>query len=914
MHHGSELTVVFIVSVALLAGAATRVFSRRIRVPYTIAMLLLGIGVGLAVRYLHLPGPEVIGHMLEQGAAISPHLIIFVFLPALVFESAFALDVYLFRKNLSIISTLAVPALVVTTVITAGLVVQLTRLSAIGWHWGWITALAFGALISATDPVAVVAILRELGAPKRLGVVIEGESLFNDGTSIVVFTVFLGILTGTATGFHPIEITLEFLKVVIGGVAIGFVLAALVARWISKTFNDPLVEITLTIILAYSAMILAEGMMHVSGVMAVVTAGLYMSEKGKVTISPEVHHFLHQFWELLSYIANTLIFYLVGLVIATQIQRAGLADVVMILAAYVGIMAIRFLVTFGFIPLFRQMGDPISTGEATVASWGGLRGAVSLALALVVSQHPDIPQMIREQVIVVTAGVVLLTILLNGSTIARVLHWFHFDEAPVAERVAQLTAIASVLGDVEAKIDSARQSRDLRTVIWTEVEEDLESRRTNLQDELRRAREELEQAPDIERTAGYWAQALEIERQAYWSSFATGTLGATAAQILDHEVELQLDNLAHGWLEPPESRVTTMISEGSSILDRLKREKNATPAASFGRLSLIYDLSRAEAHGASVVLEALEGLSEMDSSIQTLIRETYQRYLMGAKERLEDLRSHLPEVTTAIETRLAKRIELNFERDGYETLRKRGALSSEVAEHVIGSVSERMKRLRFEGKRFELASFGELCSGTPLYEALDETTQEKIDSLVKELVIPKGEILFREGDPPESMYIVARGAAHIVKVIAGEETILDILGGGEIIGEMALLTGDPRTATIRAATTLTLGQITRADFDRLIMQHPDMRERVWRAFTEREFDTFIRLHPKYHDIDREKRLEWIRNAEVATYAEDEILREGLVFLVTGKVMFHGVVLEAPMIFDSTGDNLQTAGDCRVAYL
>jgi NhaP-type Na+/H+ or K+/H+ antiporter len=220
MPHGPELTVVVIAGLALVAGAATRLFSRRIRVPYTIAMLLLGIGVGLVLRQFE--GAEnAILEMLARGAAISPHLIIFVFLPALVFESAFALEVYAFRKNLGAVGVLAVPALLCSTVLTAALMVWLTSAGGFDWHWGWIAALSFGALASATDPVAVVAILRELGAPKRLGVVIEGESLVNDGTAIVVFSVLLTMLTGVAAvGLAPAAVTLEFTRVVLGGIAV----------------------------------------------------------------------------------------------------------------------------------------------------------------------------------------------------------------------------------------------------------------------------------------------------------------------------------------------------------------------------------------------------------------------------------------------------------------------------------------------------------------------------------------------------------------------------------------------------------------------------------------------------------------------------------------------------------------------
>ncbi|MCP4578823.1 MAG: hypothetical protein GY846_21300, partial [Deltaproteobacteria bacterium] len=166
------------------------------------------------------------------------------------------------------------------------------------WQWGWVTALVFGSLISATDPVAVVAILKELGVSKRLGTLIEGESLLNDGTAIVFFTVLFSVMKHGTGGLVASDVILKFLWVVTGGLATGFILSWIFSIWIGRTFNDPLIEISLTVVLGYLCMLIAEGMLQVSGVMALVVAGLYMGSVGRTRISPEVFHFLHHFWEL----------------------------------------------------------------------------------------------------------------------------------------------------------------------------------------------------------------------------------------------------------------------------------------------------------------------------------------------------------------------------------------------------------------------------------------------------------------------------------------------------------------------------------------------------------------------------------------------------------------------------------------
>jgi len=900
MHHGPEFTVVFLVCVTLALGALMRLIGGRIRVPYTIAILLLGLGAGFALKQVH-EEIDVLA-ILERGKHIRPDLIIFAFLPALVFESSYALDVHAFRKNAGAVVLLAGPALVVSTVLTGLVMVLLTRSS---WEWTLTEALVFGALISATDPVAVVAILRECGAPKRLGVLIEGESLLNDGTSIVVFQVMLAVLIeGGWSNVTAGGTTLDFLITVTGGIGVGLGLALIACWLVDRTFNDPMVEITVTLIIAYASMVIAEGLLHVSGVMAVVTAGLWMGGPGRTHISPEVHHFLHKFWEMLAYIANTLIFFLVGLVVAAQVERARLIDLLLVLAAYVAVMVLRFLITFAFGPLIRMVGDPVSKAEATVMSWGGLRGAVSLALALFVSQHPDIPPALREQVLLVTAGVVLLTILLNGSTTGRLLAMMGFAKPPLAEQVAQLTARASVLHEVEERIDAVSQSRDLRTVSWDEVEKDISQRRALIDTDLTKVRRELVSATGAERAVGFWQQALSIERQAYWWAFAHGTLDPMAARILDREIDVQLDRLAKGGAHAPATRTPAIRGLRGAFARWMQKSGRQFGAVQFGHLSLLYNLSRGEALAAEKVLSELGKLKGIDPDVLEEIRTTYQGYLMAGKERLEDMRSNLPEITRAIETRLAKRIQLNFEREGYEHLAHRGAIDEDVANKALDTVEREMKRLLARPREVELPETADLVRTAPMFSGLDEAALKHLADITLEQVLSPGEVLFREGAKGDSMFIVARGAMHVIKTINGDERVVTVLGGGDILGEMSLLTGEPRTATIRAATTVTVGKINREDFEHLMDTQPDVRQGVWACFARARFDNFLLGIKRYGHLDREARTGWFEQGTHIELKAGDVIDWGdaaHVFLATGSVEVGGVERSAPILLDTEKD-------------
>jgi NhaP-type Na+/H+ or K+/H+ antiporter len=840
VHHGLEFTVVVVVVLSLLAGALMRELSRRLHVPYTIGLLLLGLLVGFVFRgELHSEHADGLGAALRAAASISPDLIIFVFLPALVFESAFALEVHGFRRNLNAIAWLAGPVLVVATVATAFAMVVLTRGS---WNWSWPAGLAFGALISATDPVAVVAILRELGAPKRLGVLIEGESLLNDGTSIVVFNALIGLLAGSVAVFDLGATSLEFVRVVAGGCAVGLALGMVVTFWLRYTFNEPLVEITLTLVLAYAGMLVAEGVFHVSGVMALVSAGLWMSGIGRTRISPEVAHFLHQFWEMLAYLANTLIFLLVGLVLAAQFRLAELGELWLLVPGYVLVMAIRFALSFASLPLLARMGQKVTGQEATVISWAGLRGAVSLALALSVSQRDDIDPVVRHQILLMTAGVVFLTIVLNGSTMGRLLARYGFNTPPLAKQLAFASAQLGVLEGVDHKISEL--SPRLKTVNWSAVHERLGERRRALAAQVEQVGSQLAETGAAGRAAGFWQQALNVERQAYWRFFNHGMLGAHALRLLNRKIDMQLDRVTRGDPTLPESRLTLGRDPLSALDAVLRRLGLSMRPVRFDRLTLLLDLGRAVGIAAEQVLEVIDAMQGADPELLDTLRATYRGYQVEATERLEDLRVNLPEVTLAVETRMARRVQLNLERDDYHALLERGVLDPELAQPALQAVEAEMKRLRASRATVTLPDTVVLCRNTPLFSQLDDAALTLIADITRERAVARGDDLVRQGERGDSMYIIARGAVHVLIDAGAGPQLVGVLGSGDIVGEMELLTGKPRTATCRAATMVTVGEIIRSDFDALLEAQPAMREALMRRVAQRELENLARRPPQ----------------------------------------------------------------------
>ncbi|MCA9259406.1 MAG: cation:proton antiporter, partial [Planctomycetales bacterium] len=560
---------------------------------------------------------------------------------------------------------------------------------------------------------------------------------------------------------------------------------------LNRVFNEPTVEITLTIVMAYGAMILAEAFLHVSGVIAIVTMGLWMSGPGRTAISPEVRGRQHHFFGMLAYIANTLIFFLAGVVIVAEFEHFRPVGILIVVLAWLGIMAIRFGITFLFQPMMNRLGPKVSLRQATVISWGGLRGAVSLALALVVAGNTDIEPETRSQILRATAGVVMLTILVNGTTTGWLLRKLGFSKRPIGERLMRLQAQSRLLERVEGDIERLAHRTRYRTIHWNDIRQSMAERRRTLNDHIRQTRAEVSSDSPQDLLQLAWYQAIAIERTAYLESNETGMISGTTLQILEFEVDSQLERIAVGEMRAPVSRSGRALKLRNFFLRVARRSPFGTNKLAFRDLSRLYELAWVESLAAGRVLGELEQASDRESEAVRTVSTAYHAFRKNARERLEDLRSNAPEVAGAIERRLGRRVELNIERTTLERLEKEGVITDEVGNDFLKIIEERMAKLASSPVRSDLPSAAELLRALPLFRALEDEMINQLARAAKEIVFGKDETLLKEGETDDAMYLIARGAAHVIKGSGETEQVLDILGGGEIVGEMALLTGEP---------------------------------------------------------------------------------------------------------------------------
>ncbi|MEO8744232.1 MAG: sodium:proton antiporter [Candidatus Dormiibacterota bacterium] len=358
---------------------------KRLPIPYVTALAAVGAAGGALIG----------AHRLH----LDHSLILFVLVPGLLFEAAFNLDWKHLRDNL-----LAVIALATLGVLVTAAVVSALGHFALGLSVA--VAILFGAMVSPTDPVAVVAVFRRLGVPRRLANLVESESLFNDGTGVVLFTI---ALAATTTTVSPWIGALQFLELVAGGIALGLAIGFVLSRLLAR-IDDPQVEITITAIAAYGGYLLGESL-HVSGLLTVVAAGLVLGNYGRPrAMSERTRSAVSVFWDYVAFVLNSVVFLLIGAdapwsILASQIW--------VVLAAFVAVLAARAVSIYGLLAVLRPFGRRVNLRWQHLIFWSGLRGAIAIALLLSLTKTGSEFDTVRALVY----GVVLISIVIQGLTI-----------------------------------------------------------------------------------------------------------------------------------------------------------------------------------------------------------------------------------------------------------------------------------------------------------------------------------------------------------------------------------------------------------------------------------------------------------------------------------------------------------------
>lgn len=802
--------------------------ANRLKFPHTVLLAAVGIVLGLLTEAaaLHLPGGILADTFRSlTSLQITADMVMFVFLPALVFESALSIDVDRLLEEIGPILFLAVAGLLISTFAVA-----------LPLHWitgmGLAVCLLLGCIVSATDPVAVVAIFKELGAPKRLNILVEGESLFNDAAAIVLFSILVSMLLGSGE-VDVLEGIWAFLRVFVGGVIVGYIIARLFTWMIERLRKLRLVCITLTITLAYLSFIVAEHYLHVSGVMAVVTAGLVMGSAGRTSISPDTFHALHETWEQLGFWAISVIFVLVGLAVPELLAAIDMPLLVGLIVVILAATIARAGILYGFMPLVTtlRVGQKVSLAYRTVMVWGGLRGAVSLALALAVFNNSEIGPETRQFIAVLVTGFVLFTLFVQATTIRQLMDWLGLSELTPRDQAIRDRVMTQTLTHVTQSATEAIDRQGVEGDLAAGLFEDYR-RRVEAANEKASAISGMSEADWV--TVGL-ATFVAQEKSKYFDQFGQGFLSVQVLRHLMVSVDDISDALHSRGLDGYLGAVERSLDFDRKFRAAVKMYRRTGWSKPLARsLSNRFEVQ-------SAMRSAIrDELAAGDKEVIALVGEAAGKKVIGLmRERLDavslnvaGVRLQYPDYFRAVEIRHLTRIALRLEGLDYGALVEKALISRDIYDDLMVGLGARAHILDVRPKLDLGLDPDTLVRKVPFFAELSSDRIRTIAAMLKSSFTLPGEEVISKGETGSEMYFISNGCVQVEL----DNQIVQ-LGSGDFFGEIALLAEVPRTAHIRSLGFCQLLRLERSDFLPFLNDNPELKTHIEAVASERMHQT-----------------------------------------------------------------------------
>ena len=822
------ILITAVISSLFLVIAAAEPLAERLRLPYSVILALVGILIGAgAIFFLRTDLTDALNPVAEAilGLPIRSNVFLYVFLPTLLFQATLGMNLRRMLDDWVPILVLAVVAVVVATL-------------SVGYSLAWASTLPLaaclliGAIVSTTDPSAVVSIFRSISAPRRLARIIEGESLLNDAAAIALFGLFMGFVMLGIPDPTLTDALGQFPLLIGGGAIVGWFTARL-AVWVMSTFvHYERAQISVSVALPYLVYIGAEQVIGASGVIAVVTAGLTMNLTGPRRLSPQTWTNLNEVWVLLAHWAGALIFILAALLIPRLLEEVRTGDFVLVGVVICAAVFARAVILFGLLPLLTvlRLSPEVERPYRVAILWGGLRGAVTLALALAVTESIRVPIEVKRVVGILATGFTLFTLIVQGTTLRAVIRWLGLDRlSPIDEALSrQVVAVAlqTVREDVERTTENYELTREI------------------VRSEAKNFGERLDQTVQA---AEDGAEILDRDRI---------TLGLIA--LAGHErdtilVRMRERTISQRMAEQVLSDADRLI-EGARSDGRNGYQRAARRSVSYGRgfkigvalqrrLRLSGPLARMTADRFEMLLSQRLILRDLDAFIDSRIRrihgrrvadllhELLARRVEAMETALEGLRLQYPGYAEKLERRFIRRTALRLEEREYTIMREDGLIGAEVYTSLMHrlniqrAASEQRPTLDIAIQRLELVQ------RFPLFVGIEDAALKQLGRALKTVYVNSGEVIIAKDGPADSVYFIASGAVELES--AGHTWRR---GGGEMFGQMAILTKKAVRAQVRAIAPSTLLVLDAERFRRLLARRPAIQQAIRASAKERGLD------------------------------------------------------------------------------
>ncbi|MDU9004288.1 cation:proton antiporter [Sedimentitalea todarodis] len=811
------LVTTIIASLFLVIGAAEPL-AARLRLPYSVILAVIGVLIGAgAIFFLRTDLTDALNPVAEAilGLPIRSNVFLYVFLPTLLFQATLGMNLRRMLDDWVPILVLAVVAVVVATL-------------SVGYALSWASTLPLaaclliGAIVSTTDPSAVVSIFRSISAPRRLARIIEGESLLNDAAAIALFGLFMGFVMlgvpdpslGDALGRFPM--------LIVGGAFTGW-LGARIAVWIMALFSrHELAQTSISVALPYLVYIGAEQSVGASGVIAVVAAGLTMNLTAPGRLPPQAWTNLRELWDVLAHWAGALIFILAALLIPRLLEEVVIADFLLVGVVIIAAIAARALILFGLLPLLTRLklSPPVDRPYRVAILWGGLRGAVTLALALAVTESFRVPDGIQRVVGILATGFTLFTLLAQGTTLRWVIGRLGLDRLSAIDEALSRQVVAVALQTVREDVASTTENYELN---HDTVRSEAKSFGERLETAVKMAEESADILDRDRITLGLIALAGR-ERDTILFRVRERTISARMAERVLSDADRMIEGAR---------------TQGRSGYQRAARRSTAYGRAFriavvlHRRLGLSAPLARMTADRFELLLSQHLILRDLGAFIDGRIRrihgrrvaellhELLSRRIEAGETALEGLRLQYPGYAEKLERRFIRRTALRIEEREYTVMREDGLIGAEVYMSLMQDLNARRAAAETRPRLDIALQRVALVRQFPLFADIEGRALKRLGRVLETRYVNVGEIVLRKDAPAKSVFFIASGAVELET--AGQTWRL---GRGEMFGQMAVLMQKSPRVEVRAIAPTTLLVLGEDRFRRLLGRSKALRKAV----------------------------------------------------------------------------------------
>eukprot|EP00760_Papus_ankaliazontas_P000258 PhM_4_TR10042/c0_g1_i1/m.99280 len=835
--------IFFFLACTLLFGAFVQRYAIK-QIPYTVMMFLMGGVLGLVA--IIWPSFEE----LVPLKSLPPIFIFYIFFPILIFQGAFDWEAKVFRAVVKQVLLLAFPGLILNSFAT-GFCCKFMMYP----EWSMLASVLYGSIISATDPVATVALLRELGADKYITGIIEGEALINDGSAIVLYVLLMPSVHAGHLTFGFGGLIVQSFQLVFGAVLVGAICGALMVYCLEHTHDEPLVEITVTLGFSYVAFYIADHVMGFSGVITLVTAGLCFSFR-RYAVTPEHAKTLNEFWEVLVHLANTVIFTMCGFyVIKDGTQFVTAYDVCMLVVLYVCLCLIRAAMIALAWPIM-NMVFPLSWQSVALISFSGLRGAVALTLALVIKQDPKIDEHTRHIFLFLTAGIVVITIVANGIAGGPVVKALGLSSKDAGKRAVVHAVCQEARNAMRATMSRMKTNSILYNASWGTV-------RSQTLDAFVDPYNGREEAPVLKDRDQH-----SLGVHSYMRILKSSIFLAHAEGMIDYAAFYAMLTLANNRIEKSRTftfdDVQRMLHPTSFLFGSHNsgaRAMNAVilrvvPGMTWRLTIQNFEMSLAYRLALTNILQTFPS-ARVDQDTRVELLELATKELDVVERHLADLDVNEPEASLELKTRVCGRSMLNRARKIVECLEEKGDIAHEDAEAIMHNVKHLMHGLPHSRPMEEAR--GGVFMFTHLEILNDLSSSERTElfrSCAKRLYDPEEHIVLNDED---HVLVVTSGIIRCARKdtnldIASEDDVC-LSGEGTLIGWISNTRGSEAvrrhcdTLQYTAVTAVEVVSIPRRALVRQMTDTPALERRMWKHESAPHAYHALRVVPEYREAD-----------------------------------------------------------------